>query len=66
MQLAYYPYVFVDIGTTLTIGGWSIVKAMLKTLFRHSKISVHLYDGHFLFPVATKRLPHTLQRCWTL
>ena len=32
---------------------------MLKTLFTRSENSVHLYDGLFLFPVATKRLPHT-------
>ena len=31
-----------------------------------SENSVHLYDGLFHIPVAIERLPHTLQRCWTL
>ena len=39
---------------------------MLKTVFSRSENSVNLYDGLFLFSLATKRLPHTLHRCWTL
>ena len=49
-----------------TIVGGSQVHHSWCIHIRRSENSVHLYDGFFLFPLGTKRLPHTLQRCWSL
>ena len=58
---AHHP--FVQMHNNRGGGGWILVKAMLKTLLRRSEHSVHVYVGLFLFPVATKRLPHTDTLC---
>ena len=58
---AHHPFVQIHNNRGVDLG-----KGNAEDLFTCSENSVHLYDGLFLFPVATKRLPHTLQRCWTL
>ena len=47
------------------VAGRSLVMSAQKTLFSQKTFYTYMMNL-FLFSIATKRLPHTLQCCWTL